>query len=83
MKQSAARMLLATSFAAILSATLSGCATMTASAVTGSDATRVACMSFKPTYWSAKDTDQTIAQVKEHNARYQALCQPKKMEVTK
>jgi hypothetical protein len=28
----------------------------------------------KPIYWSAKDTDETIRQVKAHNAVYKAEC---------
>jgi hypothetical protein len=27
-----------------------------------------------PVYWSKSDTDKTIAQVKEHNAAWKALC---------
>jgi hypothetical protein len=51
----------------------SSCATMTGSSVT-TDATRVACQSFDPITWSAKDTAVTVAQVKEHNAVGKALC---------
>jgi hypothetical protein len=35
---------------------------------------KVACQSFVPVYWSKSDTDKTIAQVKEHNAAWKALC---------
>lgn len=32
------------------------------------------CAVAKPIYWSSKDTDDTIAQAKEHNAVGKALC---------
>lgn len=35
---------------------------------------KVACQSFQPITWSAKDTVLTVAQVKEHNAAGKALC---------
>lgn len=50
---------------------LASCATMTASSV---PTDRVACGSFEPIYWSAKDTAPTVAQVKEHNAAGKAIC---------
>jgi hypothetical protein len=59
-------------FALISLATLTGCATMTTSAAPTSD--RVACQSFHPWYWSKNDTDKTIAQAKEHNAAWKAIC---------
>jgi hypothetical protein len=34
----------------------------------------VACASFKPIYWSGKDTPATAAEVKEHNAAWKAIC---------
>lgn len=49
---------------------LPGCATTTASV--GTDA--VACSAFEPMRWSKKDTDETIRQVKEHNAAWKATC---------
>lgn len=49
---------------------LPGCATRTSLAV---PTDRVATQSFKPIYWSKKDTDKTIAQIKEHNAAYKAI----------
>jgi len=58
----------------ISGAILAGCVTTTASSVKGTDSVRVACGSFAPVYWSASDTDKTIAQVKEHNAAWKALC---------
>lgn len=33
-----------------------------------------ACAEFGPVYWSDKDTDATITQVKAHNAVFKALC---------
>lgn len=37
---------------------------------------KVACSSFLPVYWSKADTDKTIAQIKEHNAAFVAICGP-------
>jgi hypothetical protein len=34
----------------------------------------VACGAFQPITWSVHDTDQTIREIKEHNASYSALC---------
>lgn len=48
----------------------SGYATTTASV--GNDA--VACSAFEPLRWSSKDTDDTIRQVKEHNAAWVSIC---------
>lgn len=33
-----------------------------------------ACQAFAPIEWSTRDTDQTIIQVREHNAVYDDLC---------
>jgi hypothetical protein len=49
---------------------LSGCATTTASV--GTDA--VACSAFEPIRWSKKGSDDTIRQVKEHNAAWMTIC---------
>jgi hypothetical protein len=49
---------------------LAGCATTTASVGTDS----VACSAFEPIQWSKKDTDETIRQVKEHNAAWAVIC---------
>lgn len=49
---------------------LPGCATTMASV--GTDA--VACSAFEPIRWSARDTEETIRQVKEHNAAWEAVC---------
>lgn len=51
-----------------------GCATTGSGAVTSNDARRVACQSFEPIWWSAADSVQTVAQIKEHNASGKALC---------
>lgn len=52
--------------------TLTSCATTTDFA--GTTDASVACLSFEPIRWSPQDTDQTIIQVKEHNAVWRALC---------
>lgn len=46
---------------------------MTASVV---PVTKVACdpNTFKPITWSKKDTPLTVAQIKEHNAAWGAIC---------
>ncbi len=49
---------------------LTGCATTTASV--GTDA--VACSAFEPIRWSKRDTEETIRQVKEHNAAWKTVC---------
>jgi hypothetical protein len=49
---------------------LPGCATTTASV--GTDA--VACSAFEPIRWSKRDTEETIRQVKEHNAAWMSMC---------
>lgn len=60
-------------FSAMLSAILmSSCATTDIGVRT--EAARVACAAFQPIRWSARDTADTVAQVKEHNAAYRALC---------
>lgn len=56
---------------------LSGCVTTTVSNVK-TDSVRVACQSFEPITWSAKDTDKTLAQIKEFNAAWVALCRTAK-----
>lgn len=56
---------------------LTACPTLQtrSTAVSKGDATRVACESFEPIYYSAsKDTPETVVKIKEHNAVYQALC---------
>jgi len=50
---------------------LNGCATMT----DGADPIdRAYCTQFRPIPWSVRDTDQTIKDVKAHNAVFAALC---------
>ena len=34
---------------------------------------KVAIQAFRPIYWSKKDTDKTISQIKEHNAAWRAI----------
>jgi hypothetical protein len=51
---------------------LAGCATTMASV--GTDA--VACSAFEPIRWSERDTEETIRQVKGHNAAWKAICHP-------
>lgn len=38
------------------------------------DVNAVACGAFKPITWSRNDTDQTLLQVRQHNAAWVALC---------
>jgi hypothetical protein len=51
---------------------LPGCATMTPIAAPTSD--KVTCTALRPLQWSRKDTDQTIADIKEDNAAKRAIC---------
>lgn len=37
-------------------------------------ATLVACTTFAPISWSTRDTDETVRQVKGHNAAYAETC---------
>jgi hypothetical protein len=53
-----------------LTLSLGACAT-----TTGSVATDVSCEAFEPILWSQEDTDETIRQIREHNAVWVALCQ--------
>jgi uncharacterized lipoprotein YajG len=53
---------------------LTACQTTMGSVVTSQDSIRVACQSFNPIRWSKQDTPLTIAQVREANAAWQALC---------
>jgi hypothetical protein len=55
---------------------LPGCATTTASVGTDS----VACSAFGPIRWSERDTEETIRQVKEHNAAWAAICRQKQVK---
>lgn len=67
---------------------LSGCASMTnssalqrapAAAPKGAiDSNKTACGAFGPIYWSRDDSDQTIMQIKSHNAAWTALCRKEK-----
>lgn len=53
---------------------LQGCVTTAGSAATDA----VACTAFEPIRWSVEDTDETIRQVKEHNAAWKAVCTQQK-----
>lgn len=48
---------------------LTGCASLT-----GIAGTEVACQSFRPITWSIADTDQTIREIKGHNAAGKEIC---------
>lgn len=61
----------------ILPLILTACASLTnfrATEPAQSQTARVACESFTPIRWSKADTDETIAQIKAHNAAWVALC---------
>ncbi len=48
---------------------------MTVGSAPTSEATnKVACQSFQPQTWSSKDTAETVAQIKEHNAAGMEVC---------
>lgn len=54
----------------------SACATTTGSGATSTPppAAETYCQVARPISWSTKDTDETIRQVKAHNAVYTKLC---------
>lgn len=55
--------------------TLSGCGTMTGSAVIEPvSGAETFCRVAKPITWSSHDTDETIAGVKSHNEVWKRLC---------
>lgn len=62
----------------LLLPTLGSCATLTSLFETTDevDVNAVACRAFRPITWSPRDTDATLAQVREHNAAWRALCAP-------
>jgi len=71
------RRLLVRLSATLLLLTLTGCANLTnlrEGINLGKDTTRVACQSFAAIRWHQKDTTLTLAQIREHNAAYVALC---------
>lgn len=41
---------------------------------TGAIDADAACRMFRPIIWSSRDTDETIAEVKAHNAAWEAVC---------
>lgn len=58
---------------ATLALMLAGCQMV--GATTGTDVTRVACLSFEPiTFSSSQDSEETRRQVISHNAAWTALC---------
>ena len=76
------RPLLAIGFVIVLALILAGCQTTTAtgaidgvSTLAKADRGRPAiCGAIEPIRWSRSDTAETITQVKEHNAVFDALC---------
>ncbi len=54
-------------FSAVAILSLTACATTTASG-------GIECVRWKPILWSKTDTDETIRQVKEHNAVWSEVC---------
>lgn len=57
---------------------LTACGSLTATGGTDLppevDPVKVACEAFGPISWSYRDTDQTIREVKAHNASWKELC---------
>ncbi|QBX37208.1 hypothetical protein E4M01_05150 [Brevundimonas sp. MF30-B] len=54
---------------------LSACATMTGSgAIEPIQGAATYCAVARPITWSSRDTDETIREVKEHNAVWSRLC---------
>lgn len=51
-------------------AILASCALMTGTSVSK----HAGCESFKPITWSPNDTDETLKQIKAHNAVWKSLC---------
>jgi uncharacterized protein YceK len=59
----------------LMIATLTGCGTTsTRTVATSSSTTAAYCLANKAITYSRKDTDLTIAQVRAHNAAYNAVC---------
>lgn len=89
--KSTRRTLRATACALISMLILSGCATLTSfngrpkatpreipQQTATIDPNKVACAVFEAIFWSPQDTDQTIKQIKTHNAAWVALCRKEK-----
>ena len=55
----------------VLLTLLTSCQTIPSKETSG---TNWECIAFEPIRWSAKDTLETIGQIKEHNSVWQALC---------
>lgn len=53
---------------------LTACATTTTVSSAPTSPDRVACAVFQPIYWSARDTQKSVEQIKEHNAVGKAVC---------
>ncbi len=69
------RTVLVTMLSASLLTTLAACALLTPIAAPKHDPAKVACESFRLiTFDRLTDTDETIRQIKGHNAAYRALC---------
>lgn len=71
-RQSKRAMMRALLLAITLPGILTGCATTTTVSSVATD--RVACAVFHPIYWSARDTQKSVEQIKEHNAVGKAVC---------
>lgn len=54
----------------VLAPILASCAGLT----TSRDRIEPACVALAPILWSARDTDETLRQIKAHNAAWVALC---------
>ena len=65
--RNALRLMLVAASLMPLAPSLTACVTMTGSGVTE-------CGWVKPITWSKRDTDQTIIEVKQHNAAWKANC---------
>lgn len=57
----------------LLMSLLTGCASPTS--ISGKTET-IVCEVWRPVSWSAKDTDQTIREIKLNNAAHDAYCAP-------
>lgn len=56
---------------------LAGCQTTqrpTATAAIEESTEGWACLAFRPVSWSTRDTPETVGQIREHNAAWDAVC---------
>lgn len=67
MKNSARDLPAQIAFALVLTLTMSGCVKMTGSGEND-------CLIFQPITWHVEDTDETISQIKTHNAIWKDGC---------